>query len=356
MGINTRALPKNRPRLLVLARQPQILVTVTFVALISVGTLLFSLPIAHRDSSAGLIDNLFMMTSAVCVTGLTVLDVGNDLTPFGQIVILSFIQLGGLGITVFAFLAVLAGKSRLSFTVQAALGESIFQRDRVKGIHHVIRVIILATFCVEAVGAVLIYVLLPKELNVGLHGIFIAIFHSISAFCNAGFSLFSDSLVGFDSNPLLLLVFASLIFLGGIGFPVILEMIDRIRGRGKYFDPTIRFSLTSRVALKTSFLLIVLGTVLLYASTISDPGTHVQTMISAAFHSVSARTAGFSVTDLAGASHTTLIILIVLMYIGGSPCSAAGGVKTTSIAIWLASMKTHLRGQEEVVLGGASGA
>ncbi len=325
----------------------------TFLLLILFGTMLLSLPAAHSTGEVGFLDALFTATSAVCVTGLTVVDTGHDFSHFGQCVIMILIQLGGLGIMTFAALAAQLLGRRLSFRQQAMIGDTFFQSDAATSLRRDLGWIVGSTLLIEAAGAAFLYL----GFRHGSHGHepgFTAVFHSISAFCNAGFSLYSDNLTGLGRHPGLLLVFMVLIILGGLGHTVILEMARRsFRGWRRRRNGPISWSLNSRVVLRTSAALIVVGAALLAAFGGRPDGTSwAEWVLHATFQSVSARTAGFNTVSIASLPLASLLVLMLLMFVGGSPGSCAGGIKTTSAVVWTALLRARLKGRQDVTMLG----
>lgn len=323
-----------------------------FGAVILVGALVLMLPWAHQPGKVSFVDALFTSTSAVCVTGLTVVDTAVDFTGFGQFVILLLIQSGGLGVMTFGALAFSAIGRRLSLRSQALVHDSFFQRDAAKGFQKTFRTILVLTFSIEAVGALLMFPVFEPLANPG-SAVFSAVFHSVSAFCNAGFSIRSDNLVGIRDSVTLVSVIMILIVLGGFGFTVLHELWDSSKDPlGRRSFPTVRrFSLHARLVLTISGGLIVGGALLIFAFGLTtEEVTFHERIVHALFQSVSARTAGFNTVEMGNLPSASLLTIIVLMFIGGSPGSCAGGVKTTSMAIWWASMRAGLRGEKEAHL------
>jgi trk system potassium uptake protein len=323
-----------------------------FAGVILAGALVLRLPWAHEPGRVTFVDALFTSTSAVCITGLAVVDTGVDYTFFGQFVIMVLIQTGGLGVMTFAALAFGIVGSRLSIRSQALVHDSFFQRDAAAGFQKTFQTILLLTFCIEGVGALLLFPALEPTTDLG-SAVFSAVFHAVSAFCNAGFSIRSDNLVGIRDSAGFVWVIMSLIVLGGLGFTVLHELwisaTDPLKRRE--FPTARRFSLHSRLVLSISAGLIVGGTALLLVFGLTaDEATWYDKLVNALFQSVTARTAGFNTVDIGKLPAASLLTLIVLMFIGGSPGSCAGGVKTTSMAIWWARMKAGLRGKKDAHL------
>lgn len=331
----------------------EVVLAAGFASLILVGACLLRLPIAHRGPPIGLLDALFTATSAVCVTGLTVVDTGTTYTRFGQAVILVLIQLGGLGIMTFAAIATQILGSRLSFRSQALVQDTFYQTRAAANIRRDLKRIVALTLIIEFVGVLLLYLDLRGAPG-GAPPLFSAVFHAVSAFCNAGFSIYSDNLVSIRAMPLTMLVIAVLIILGGLGHTVVLESGRRLAGRIlRWPQHPVRWSLNSRIVLTVSAALIIGGAagILVFGLTPTEESWGAKAA-AALFHSVSARTAGFNTLDLALLPAPTLLILIALMFIGGSPASCAGGIKTTSLATWLAEVRSRARGGRDVALWG----
>jgi trk system potassium uptake protein len=343
-----------------------------FIFLICAGAGLLMLPRAHTMQTMSFTDAVFTATSAACVTGLVVVDTGTDFTIIGQSVILILIQLGGLGIVVFgAVLAMMLGQSlsvRESVTMQDLLSTSTLSRIRT-----MIGFIFAATLLIEAVGAVLLMDMWKDNPQMDLSVLdqwFYSIFHSVSAFCNAGFSLMSRnrSLVDFQSSVGVYAVIAPLIILGGIGFSVLFNvshvMLDRcIRWTRRRTNPNAmlnrgipeRLRLQTKIVLAMTAALIVVGMALLMLYEYYAPGPRQGSLVlNAFFQSVSARTAGFNTIDIGSMSEAGKLIMMVLMAIGGSPGSAAGGIKTTTIALVLIVLFSALSKRREVELFGRS--
>ena len=324
-----------------------------FALLILLGAILLTTPWAAHPGKVSFVDALFTSTSAVCVTGLTVVDTGSDFTFLGQVIIVILIQLGGLGIMTFAALAFQTLGRRMSLRSQAALQETLFQKDLASQFHQAFKTIIALTLAIEGFGVIFLVFFLSQSMD-PTQAIFSAIFHSVSAFCNAGFSLRSDNLVGLKDNYGVLFVIMTLITLGGLGFSVLHEIWSRLRGSsiGQTNSKRRSFSLHSRVVLWVSTVLVVGGTFLLIGFGLTpDENSWVEKIVGGLFQSVTARTAGFNSVDIGRLPSASIFILIILMFIGGSPGSCAGGVKTSSVAIYCARLVAGLRGKSDVRLG-----
>jgi len=299
-----------------------------FIATILIGSIVLSLPFASQGRDISYVDALFTSTSAVCVTGLIVLDTPKDFSFGGQLVILALIQLGGLGMMTFASALVLSLGARLSIRHRHGLTETLGSGPAVPT-GSLMKAVFITTMLVEAVGAVILYV--PFSRTQPAHeAAWNAVFHSISAFCNAGFSTYSNSLEGYQGSPVVLLTVACLIIIGGLGFVVIHELVNKVR------EPQLRLSLHTKLCLITSIVLIVFGFVAFlsaeYGNTLADmsiPGK----MLNAFFQSVTTRTAGFNSLQQNHLTEFSLLLTLIFMFIGGCPGSTAGGVKTTTFAI-----------------------
>lgn len=317
------------------------IIILSFAGVILLGALLLMLPFASTGAPAPFSDALFTATSAVCVTGLVVRDTGSAWAPFGQAVILLLIQIGGLGVvTVAASFAMAAGR-KISLRQRSTMLEAM-SAPTLGGILKLAGFIVRGTLLVEGIGAAL---LLPSMLKThGLRGIWLAVFHAISAFCNAGFDLLGTadapfvSLTGFSGDWAVNLVIMALIIVGGLGFLT----WDDIRAHGVHLK---RYRLQSKIILATSALLIVIPAAVLYGSDFAGQKDGVWLAL---FQSVTTRTAGFNTADLAAMSGAGRMIMIGLMLIGGSPGSTAGGLKTTTFAVLLLSAVSSLHRRKEV--------
>ena len=324
---------------------PQLFVA-SFVALVALGTLgLKLLPGIYVGTPLGWLDALFTATSAVCVTGLILVDTATYFTPAGQGFLLLLIQLGGLGMITFTTLIILALGRRLSLRHERLSAAPVEVAPEVS-VDQLTRHVVLFTLGIEAVGATVLYLLwAPRFGWVG--AIWPAVFHSVSAFCNAGFSTFSDSLIGFQEAPATLLAVSAIIVTGGIGFLTMEELLLGLRARraGRLF----RLSLHSRLVLATTAVLLVgawlpFG-VFEWRGTLGHLG-RADRVVNALFLSVTPRTAGFNSIDYAGATDSTNFLTIILMFIGGSPGSTAGGLKTTTVALIVLLAWERFRGRQ----------
>jgi len=350
--------------LLNMSQKPAMMLIGSFAAMIFVGSLLLTLPPAlTADANVSYIDSLFTMASAVCVTGLTVNDVPATYTGFGQAVILAGIQLGGIGIMTVAALA-LAFSNNSSLQSQLRYAAMLDART-LADLRKIGLGILVGTLVVEALGALALWGLLAGDPRVGdQSALWLAVFHAVSAFCNAGFALFPGNLTPFAADLGVQAVIMTLIVLGGLGFPVMMELVRYAwRRLGRLIDPGLpappRISLTTRVVASMSLALIVFGALALFLLEFSGalgpaaelgPGAR---GLAALFASVNARTAGFNTVDLGAMRDASLLILCVLMFIGGSPASTAGGIKTTTFAAVIAALRAELRGRDPELAGRA---
>lgn len=325
---------------------PKILV-LGFLTISLLGTFLLSLPYATVDGKGlSFLNALFMSTSAACVNGLVVVDTGTTFTLFGQLVILSLIQLGGIGFMIFAtFFALLLGK-KISLKERLLLRESL-NNTSIAGVVKLTKRILLFTLLIEIIGAFLLACRFANEMPIG-KAIYYGIFHSISNFNNAGFDLMGNfkSLTPYAEDPIVSFTVCSLILLGGIGFIVLNEVFE--------YQETRRLSLHTKVVLATSFILTFGGTILILLLEIGNPKTlqplsYFGKVSAAFFQSVTPRSAGSSTLNISDLSQSTLFLLIFLMFIGASPGSAGGGIKTTTFATLLGTVWSQIKGKQEVV-------
>lgn len=311
------------------------------------GSFLLSLPIASKGEPLGAVDALFTATSAVCVTGLVVADTGTQFTYFGQAVILVLIQLGGLGLmTMATMMAILLGK-RISFRNRLIMQEALNQFTP-EGMVRLVKAVGLVTFLFEGAGALLLSLRFVPEYGWS-QGLWYGVFHSISAFCNAGFDILGSlrSFGPYASDWLVNLVLMTLVIAGGLGFSVIAELWQKRHTKNQHHN----WSLHTRLVLLITLLLIVIGTAFILLvewdkalKDFSVPGK----FLAALFQAVSPRTAGFSSLPLYGLHESTLLMIIILMFIGASPGSTGGGIKTTTFGVLLALVVSSVRGHDEV--------
>lgn len=327
-----------------------------FLGAIALGTVLLALPQASTSgTSIGIVDALFTATSATCVTGLIVRDTPVEFTNFGLAVILSLIQVGGLGILTFGFLfARMLGKNA-DLSQQLVLQEEGTQAGLTGGVGDTLKEIARWVLLVELIGAALLLIYYRHNGITGLEALSLAVFHSVSAFCNAGFSLRSDSLMGQAGSWYFNLVIMALIVLGGIGFGVLAEVSTYLGRKLHQFwtgdapRRRFQFSYHARLATLTTAFLLVLGTALFLMAerhaTLSGFSSGGQ-LLRAMFLSVTARTAGFNTVPIEAMSAAGIWFMILLMAIGASPGGTGGGIKTTTVAVLLAALRQQLRGEK----------
>jgi len=329
-------------------------ICLSFLGAIALGTGLLMLPFAINSDAAiagpldYLIKALFTATSAVCVTGLSIVDVSQYYSFWGQLFICILFQFGGLGyMTANTFMLLLLGR-KLGLRDKVALQQSL-DVEGIAGVGQLVKSIIAVTLIFELTGVFgLLLVFVP---DYGFkQGLWLSLFHSISAFNNAGFSLFSDSLMGYVRAPILNLVITLLIIFGGLGYQVIMELYRWCQHRSS----SRSFSLHFKIVTSTTIFLLILGTIAFFQTEFNNPATLGQLnigekLMAAWFQSVTSRTAGFNTIDIGKMSITSLFITIALMSIGASPGSTGGGVKTTTSRILVSCTRAALKGEEEVI-------
>ncbi|MCK5780406.1 MAG: potassium transporter KtrB [Psychrilyobacter sp.] len=327
---------------------PSKILVMSFIVIILIGTFFLSLPFSTNPTEhISVLTALFTATSAVSVTGLSLVDVSKVFSPFGKVVILILIQLGGLGIMTFSTLVFTLIGKQISYQERKILKEDL-NSYTIGGVIKFLKRIVLIVIIIEMIGAFFLtlgfYETMPLEKAV-VYGIF----HSISAFCNAGFSLFSDSLVGFANNRTITFTVAILITLGGIGFAVINSTISYYKtGRKTY-------NLTSQLAIYITLILTIGGTIAFFVFERNNPGTIgnmgiVDSINNSFFQSVTTRTAGFNSIPMENMKPETLFLFLILMFIGASPGSTGGGLKTTTFGIIMFYVVTVIRNEKDVVI------
>lgn len=313
-----------------------------FFLVILVGSLLLMLPFATQEGkSTGFLEALFTATSAVCVTGLIIYDTATYWSTFGQIIILLLIQIGGMGVVTIAVAVATASGRKIGLMQRSTMQEAI-SAPQLGGIVRMTQFILKTSILIEAIGAVLLSSVFCKEYGIG-KGIWYAIFHSVSAFCNAGFDLNGieapfSSLVNYSVQPVVNLTVMLLIIIGGIGF---ITWAD-IQKNKWHFK---KYRMQSKVILTVTACLIVIPAVYFFCCEFSDFSMEKRIWASI-FQSVTPRTAGFNTVDLTMISETGQMVIIILMLIGGSPGSTAGGMKTTTFAVLCASAKSVFQKKE----------
>ena len=302
---------------------PYTFIILSFLALIMVGTLLLSLPFAHVSGGGfTYFEALFTATSAVTVTGLTVCDVHSTFSIYGEVIVLLLIQLGGLGILTLSSVIILLITKKISFYTKRLVSEGLNHEAKIDLYSH-IKKVVFVVLLIEAIGAALLF------------------FHSVSAFCNAGISLFRYSLEGYTTHWYMNIIISLLVIFGGLGFTAIIELYEYLIGKRR------KISVNSKFSTLITLLLLGVGTFLFfileyrYTGELTD-GSVQQRLLVSFFHSASLRTAGFSTVSLAGISGTTALLCMLLMFIGASPNSTGSGIKTTTFGILYLGVRTSL--------------
>lgn len=329
--------------------RPERMMALGFLCVILVGTILLSLPISTvSHHSLGFHKSLFTATSAVCVTGLVVADTGTTFSIFGKLVIMVLIQIGGLGFMIFATLVMLALGRRISLRNRVLIRESM-NMTNLSGLVRLSKWFSMLALLIELGGALLLSIRFIPRFGVQ-KGILFSVFHAVSAFCNAGFDLFGnyESLVQFQRDPTVLLTITMLIVLGGLGFSVLTEFLHFRFHFSKY-------SLHTKLVLVITGILLVMGMVLIFAlewdnpQTLGDDSLSVgDRLVNALFQSTTLRTAGFATVDQAKLTDSSKLISVIFMFIGASPASTGGGVKTTTMSVLVLLIISVVRGRDRV--------
>lgn len=322
-----------------------------FGLIILIGSILLMFPISSKDGTAtNFIDCLFTATSTVCVTGLVVVDTSLHWSIFGKIVIILLIQIGGIGfMSISSLIAVMLGK-KINLRHRLLIQES-FNQSELSGAVRLILHVMKYTFTIESIGALLLMTVFIPEFGI-LKGFSYGIFHSISAFCNAGFDLMGStsgeyaSLIKYYNNPIIVFTITSLIISGGLGFTVLVNI--------KQYYKIKKLSLHTKLVLITTIILIISGTVLIFCGEYKNPETLGNKSLFekfelAYFQSVTTRTAGYATIEINKMRESTLFIAIMLMFIGASPSSTGGGIKTTTLAVLYLTFRSFMRNDKEVV-------
>lgn len=330
--------------------KPAQILVLSFGGVILAGTLLLMLPISSNSGEwTSFIDSFFTATSAVCVTGLVVLDTGTYWSLFGKTTILLLIQIGGLGfMTMTTAVAIVLGK-KIGLRNRMIMQEALNQFS-IAGIIKLTRYVVIATIMIEILGAIVLSFRFLPDFGWST-GVYYSIFHSVSAFCNAGFDLMGNfqSLTNYSKDPLVSTVIMVLIVIGGLGFAVIADLTS-----GKKIK---KWSLHTKLVLTITTVLIVIGFVGVFIMEYDNPSTLGtfsigEKIVASLFHSIIPRTAGFNTLDVAGFSMPTRFLTIMLMFIGGSPGSTAGGIKTTTFGMMILSVLAVFRGRENINFAG----
>lgn len=324
---------------------PYGLILLSFISLIIIGGILLYLPISlNKNQSITFFDAIFTATSAITVTGLVVNNVSVVFNKFGKLVIMILIQLGGLGILTFSSLIILLMYKKIGYNTKRVVREDLNLEDNFDFYKYIKRIFRIV-FIIEFLGAVFLFTSFIRQFPLK-KAIFYSIFHSISAFCNAGFALFSNNLENFSYSPVINITVILLIVLGGLGFSTIIEVYEYFRGNIK------KFSITTKLILIVTSILLFLGTLLIfileYNNNLLGDGIGNKLLVSL-FQSVTTRTAGFNTVSLLSFKKTTLLIMIVFMFIGASPGSTGGGLKTTTLGVLFLGVYSSIRSKGDIV-------
>ncbi len=349
---------------------PFILPVAAFAGTIFVGAFILWLNISAKTEPIAFVDALFIATSSVCVTGLATVDPYTVFNRFGHTTMLVLIQLGGLGITTYSTLIFYIWSKRISITDRLAVGQ-VLLRDPSFHLGRFLKRVVTVIILLEMCGAALFYLMEPERI-----GLYHSVFLAVSAFCNAGFALWPDNLISWQQHAGVNLVVMGLIIMGGLGFAVIDEclhlarlhfsrlchpqslsqLLNNSRCNPHAPKPTLKLSAHSHIVLTTTLFLVFAGALLImlpeYFANDHDTSSISQLILPSLFQSVTSRTAGFATTNIAGLTDISLMVIIVLMFIGGSPGSCAGGIKTTSFRVLLGFIKAQLLGRSEVTVRG----
>ena len=330
--------------------EPTQIMVIGFALIILIGAILLNMPMSTQNGdNIGFLDALFTSTSAVCVTGLIAVDTATYWSFFGQLVIITLIQIGGLGFMTVTTLFALIIKKRINLRERLLIQESLNQID-LSGLVKLTRYILLTTFIIEGCGAILLSTVFIPQF--GLYkGIWYSIFHAISAFCNAGFDLMGvvsgpfSSLTYYVNNFTITITISLLIILGGIGYPVILDVIKNRK--------LSKLNLHSKVVLFTTAILILFGMIFILGLEFNNPQTLGKLgfggkILASLFQSVTLRTAGFNTIDLGLMKESSIFLMMILMFIGASPASTGGGVKTTTVATLVLTVKSFILEKQDI--------
>ena len=326
------------------------IITVGFLLLTLVGASILSLPISSSNGQpTNFVDSLFTATSAVCVTGLVVFDTATHWSLFGKVVIISLIQIGGLGfMTIATMISLIRGK-KINLKERLLIQESLNQID-LSGIVNLTRKIIFMVFAIEAIGGIILSISFIPRFGL-ITGLAYGFFHSISAFCNAGFDLMGSisgqfsSLTSLYDNSLVMITVSLLIILGGLGYPVILDVL--------HTRSLKKLTIHSKLVITSTIILLLIGFVFILGVEYNNPDTLGNMdmkgkLLSSMFQTTTLRTAGFNSIDLSLTKEPTIFLMVILMLIGASPASTGGGIKTTTVAVLFLTVKDFLCGKDEI--------
>lgn len=329
-----------------LTGNPPVTLMLSFLLVIIFGTILLMLPVSSKlNTVTPFMDALFTATSATCVTGLVVVDTGTHFSFFGQMVILMLIQIGGLGImTISTVFAIILGQ-RINLKLENIMYQVVGGSYAVN-VFQLLKSIVLVTLVIESVGTLLLFARFAQDFQ-PMEALFLSLFHAVSAFCNAGFSPLGNNLVSYVDSFMVNMVITALIIAGGLGFSVIIDLQHHALKK----DRARKLNLHTKIVLVTTAFLLVLGFTVFYLAEYNGAmrgfSIH-RRILSSWFQSVTLRTAGFNTIDLSQIGKASVLISIVLMFIGASPGSTGGGIKTTSFAVLTLSVISLLKGKRHI--------
>ena len=335
---------------------PSQTMVLSFLIVIIAGSLLLSMPFSSSDNkSLNFIDSLFTSTSAVCVTGLIVVDTASDFSFWGKIIIMTLIQIGGLGIMILSFSALFMFKRGISIENKLIISYMI-NEDDISNVAAAVKKITGLTILIEFSGAIILYLFFGKTGLSNTERVFFSVFHSISAFCNAGFALFSDSLESFQGNPGIILTISLLIIMGGLSFSVIFDIYEKLKNilfMKKHHIKVYKMKVNSKMVLRITLFLLLSGTFIIYYLEHSRSMAELsitEQYLSAFFQSVTLRTAGFNSISFSSLSAPVLLIMIIYMFIGGASGSTAGGIKINNLGVILSYLQSVKDNKKEITL------
>ncbi len=328
---------------------PSKMIAIFFLLLIAVGTLMLFFINNFYGMPISFIDSFFTATSASCVTGLIVRDTGSEFPVLSQIVILMLIQAGGLGIITFSAVYIFAFGQRANYEIRE-VSKMTYTPAKKSKIGSVLKTTAIYTVVIELTGSLLLFFRFRADNDI-FGAMWLSVFHSVSAFCNAGFSLFSDSFISYQHDSVINLVICLLVVLGGIGFFVIFEIYDKI---ADFNNLSFRkFSLHTKLVLSVTALLLFIGFagfMIFEWSNILRGLSFYDKVLVTLFQAVTPRTAGFNTVDMSSLTDSTLFMFVILMFIGASPGSTGGGIKTTSYGILILATISKIRGEDSILL------
>lgn len=331
---------------------------ISFLMVIIIGCFLLMLPAASaKQRPLDFLTALFTAASAVCVTGLSTIDISTELSVIGKFILISLIQIGGLGIMVFSFFGMLAFRKKLSVADKITVSYMVSEDD-MSGLFKALRVIIFSTFLIETISALFLFIAFSKKIGFGIKALGFSFFHSVSAFCNAGFALFSNNLESFTADSLINFTIGFTIILGGISFAVIYDITGKMTSilKNIFFKKKTApyfLSFNAKIILTMTLILLLISFILFYllehTNTMKDFCLGKQ-YLAAFFQAVTLRTAGFSTISFSSLRNSTLLFMIFIMFIGGASGSTAGGIKLSTVAVVTAFFKSFLQNTDAVVI------